>query len=49
LMARLNASSGVTFLIATHDPRVMARARRNIVMTDGRITSDTMRAVDVLA
>jgi putative ABC transport system ATP-binding protein len=49
LMARLNASSGVTFLIATHEPRVMARARRNIVMTDGRITSDTMRAVDVLA
>lgn len=44
LMARLNASSGVTFLIATHDPRVMSRARRNIVMTDGRITSDERRA-----
>jgi putative ABC transport system ATP-binding protein len=41
LMARLNEASGVTFLIATHDPRVMRRARRNIVMTDGRITADT--------
>ncbi len=45
LMAQLNASSGVTFLIATHDPRVMARARRNIVMTDGRITSDERHPV----
>ena len=39
-MARLNEMSGVTFLIATHDPRVMARARRNIVLTDGRISAD---------
>ena len=45
LMARLNAASGVTFLIATHDPRVMARAARNIVMTDGRITADERRAI----
>jgi putative ABC transport system ATP-binding protein len=43
LMARLNEVSGVTFLIATHDPRVMARARRNIVLTDGRITADDKR------
>jgi putative ABC transport system ATP-binding protein len=45
LMAELNVTSGVTFLIATHDPRVMARARRNIVMTDGRITADERHAV----
>ena len=44
LMAKLNATSGITFLIATHDPRVMARARRNIVLTDGRITADERRA-----
>ena len=43
LMAHLNETSGVTFLIATHDPRVMARARRNIVLTDGRITADDKR------
>ena len=41
LMAQLNASSGVTFLIATHDSRVIARTRRHIEMTDGRITADT--------
>ena len=41
LMARLNASSGVTFLIGTHDARVMAHAKRRIEMIDGRITADT--------
>lgn len=49
LMAKLNETSGVTFLIATHDPRVMSRARRNIVMTDGRITADEKRAAAVAA
>jgi putative ABC transport system ATP-binding protein len=49
LMAKLNETSGVTFLIATHDPRVMSRARRNIVMTDGRITADEKRAPAVAA
>ncbi len=41
LMARLNAASGITFLISTHDARVIAHTRRHIEMTDGRITSDT--------
>ncbi|HWA62887.1 MAG TPA: ABC transporter ATP-binding protein [Caulobacteraceae bacterium] len=40
LMAELNAASGATFLIATHDPRVIAHARRRIDMVDGRITAD---------
>ncbi|HEV2364020.1 MAG TPA: ABC transporter ATP-binding protein [Caulobacteraceae bacterium] len=40
LMARLNRASKVTFLIAAHDPRVIARARRHIEMTDGVITAD---------
>jgi putative ABC transport system ATP-binding protein len=40
LMQRLNAASGITFLIATHDARVIAQARRHIEMTDGRITLD---------
>ncbi len=37
LMARLNAESGITFLISTHDTRVIARTRRRIEMIDGRI------------
>src|SRR5215469_11185792 len=40
LMARLNAASGITFLIATHDARVIAHSRRRIEMTDGQITAD---------
>ncbi len=40
LMQDLNAASGITFLIATHDARVIAHSRRHIEMTDGRITLD---------
>ena len=40
LMAELNALSGVTFLIGTHDARVIAHAKRRIEMVDGRISSD---------
>jgi putative ABC transport system ATP-binding protein len=40
LMSRLNAASGITFLIATHDLRVIAHSRRQIEMTDGKITRD---------
>ena len=49
LMAKLNATSGVTFLIATHDPRVIAHTRRHIQMTDGRITADERRGAAVAA
>jgi putative ABC transport system ATP-binding protein len=40
LMAHLNRASGVTFLIATHDARVIAHSRRRIELTDGRISAD---------
>ncbi len=40
LMRRLNAASGITFLIATHDARVIAHSRRRIEMMDGKITRD---------
>ena len=40
LMASLNAASGTTFLIATHDPRVIAHSQRRIEMIDGRIVAD---------
>ena len=40
LMAGLNESLGTTFLMGTHDARVINRSRRHIEMTDGRITQD---------
>lgn len=43
LMSGLNAASGATFVIATHDARVIGRARRQIEMSDGRITADARR------
>ncbi|MCF6272323.1 MAG: ABC transporter ATP-binding protein [Rhodobacteraceae bacterium] len=41
LMYRLNQESGITFLIGTHDPRVMEHSKRHIEMNDGQIESDT--------
>src|SRR5258706_3288529 len=43
LMQRLNRERGVTFLFSTHDPRVMARARRVVRLVDGQIASDERR------
>jgi len=40
LMRGICESSRVAFLFATHDPRVVARARRVIELHDGRIDSD---------
>lgn len=40
LMRRLNADQGVTFVFATHDPKVMEAARRVVSLVDGRIESD---------
>ena len=40
LMRGINESSGVAFLFATHDPRVVARARRVLLLHDGRVESD---------
>ncbi|MEE4144381.1 MAG: ABC transporter ATP-binding protein [Halieaceae bacterium] len=40
LFVTLNAQRGVTFVISTHDARVMAYARRLIGMRDGLIVSD---------
>ncbi len=40
LMSGLSASRRVSFLFATHDPRVVERARRVISLSDGQITSD---------
>jgi putative ABC transport system ATP-binding protein len=40
LMRGISEKSGVAFLFATHDPRVVARARRVIALHDGQIESD---------
>ncbi|MEZ4238355.1 MAG: ABC transporter ATP-binding protein [Myxococcota bacterium] len=40
LMAELNRTHGVTFVFATHDPRVMDAARRVVRMVDGQIAED---------
>ncbi len=40
LMSRLNEVNGVAFLFATHDPRVVARAKRVLVLRDGEIVED---------
>jgi predicted ABC-type transport system involved in lysophospholipase L1 biosynthesis ATPase subunit len=38
LLAGLHAEAGLTLVIATHDARVAARARRVLVLEDGRLT-----------
>jgi putative ABC transport system ATP-binding protein len=40
LFASLNENHGITFVIATHDKRVMAYARRLVKMQDGKIIRD---------
>ena len=40
LFVALNRDRGITFVIATHDTRVMACASRLIRMQDGRIVAD---------
>jgi putative ABC transport system ATP-binding protein len=41
MMRRLNEQHGVTFVFSTHDTRVMERARRTIVLRDGRVAEDS--------
>jgi putative ABC transport system ATP-binding protein len=42
LMHEICENSGVAFLFATHDPRVVARARRVITLRDGSIEGDRL-------
>lgn len=44
MMHRLNTQTGMTFIFSTHDPMVMARARRLIALKDGEIERDEMGA-----
>ena len=40
LMEELNREHGTTFLFSTHDPMVIAKARRRIRLRDGRVVAD---------
>ena len=40
LMTHLNQETGVTFVFATHDPRVIKYAHRIVTLRDGAITED---------
>jgi putative ABC transport system ATP-binding protein len=46
LFVDLNQKHNTTFVIATHDRRVMAYARRLVKMLDGRIVDDISQHVD---
>lgn len=41
IMKRLNQETGVTFVFATHDPRVINYANRVVTLQDGIITKDS--------
>ena len=41
IMQRLNQETGVTFVFATHDPRVIGYANRVVTLQDGLITKDS--------
>lgn len=40
MMQKMNEESKITFIFATHDQRVMDKARRIITIDDGKVTSD---------
>jgi len=42
IMEKLNQQEGVTFVFSTHDPRIVAKARRVITLEDGKVVSDKL-------
>ena len=43
IMEKLNRERGTTFIFSTHDPRVMAHARRVVRLVDGQVEADETR------
>jgi putative ABC transport system ATP-binding protein len=41
IMQRLNQETGTTFVFATHDPRVIAFARRVVTLRDGQVSENS--------
>jgi putative ABC transport system ATP-binding protein len=44
IMVRLNQETGTTFIFATHDPRVVAFARRTVELRDGQVAENSQQA-----
>jgi len=44
LMRRLNEEEKVTIIFSSHDPMVISKARRSIILRDGEIVEDTTRS-----
>jgi putative ABC transport system ATP-binding protein len=40
IMTRLNQETGVTFVFATHDPRVIKFAKRVVTLRDGLVVEN---------
>jgi len=43
MMRHLNEAQGITFIFSTHDPRVVAYARRVVTLVDGQIDNDVTK------
>jgi len=42
-MERLNRDKGITFIFSSHDPQVIERGRRLLILRDGVIESEKSR------
>jgi len=40
IMEKLNKEENITFIFSTHDPRIMAKARRIITLEDGKVVDN---------
>ncbi len=49
MMRNLNEEQGITFLFSTHDPRVVAHARRVVTLVDGRVARDEDKEQTIIA
>jgi putative ABC transport system ATP-binding protein len=49
MMRRLNSEQGITFVFSTHDPRVVAHARRVVTLVDGRVARDEAKTSEPLS
>ncbi|HDJ32620.1 MAG TPA: ATP-binding cassette domain-containing protein, partial [Bacteroidetes bacterium] len=43
IMETLNKTENMTFIFATHDPRVMKKAHRVITLEDGKVIEDSYK------
>jgi putative ABC transport system ATP-binding protein len=46
MMKELNEKQGITFVFSTHDPRVIAYARRVVTLVDGLVAKDETKEAE---